>query len=108
MAKSAARKDKPTARIVSVRTARARLGQILRRVRDGRERILIERRGQPEAIVMSVEDYINVVAPAPDWLERAWTASAESGADTMSMDEIDAVIADVRRERRTGRGAEAR
>jgi prevent-host-death family protein len=107
MQKPAATKDTPTSRVVSARTARARLGQILRRVKDGKERILIERRGQPEAIVMSVEDYISVVAPAPDWLERAWEASAESGADTMSMDEIDAVIAEVRRERPASKGAEA-
>lgn len=99
----ASRKSNP--RIVSALTTRTKLGQILRRVKSRNERFLIQQGGQPQAIVMSVEDYINVVAPAPEWLEEAWKAAEENGADEMSMREVDDLVADVRRDRQARKDA---
>jgi len=82
--------------MVSALTARTQLGQILKRVKTGNERFIIGRRGQPQAIVMSIEDYIDTVAPAPDWLNAIWTDSRKNGTDKLTMREIDAEIADVR------------
>jgi prevent-host-death family protein len=79
-------------------TTRANLGQILRWVKDGNGRFLIKRRGQPEAIVMSIEEYVNLVAPAPEWLKEARKSAEKAGLDKMTMEEIDAEIAEVRRE----------
>lgn len=79
-------------------TTRANLGQVLRRVKDGNGRFLIKRRGQPEAIVMSIEEYVNLIAPAPEWLKESWKSAEEAGLDEMTMEEIDAEIAEVRRE----------
>jgi len=81
-------------------TTRANLGQILRWVKDGNGRFLIKRRGQPEAIVMSIEEYVNLVAPAPEWLKECWKSAEKAGLDKMTMKEIDAEIAEVRREHR--------
>jgi prevent-host-death family protein len=84
--------------MVSALTARTQLGQILKRVKSGNERFIIGRRGQPQAIVMSIEDYIDTVAPAPDWLKSVWADSKKNGTDKLSMREIDAIIAEDRAE----------
>jgi hypothetical protein len=45
---------------------------------------------------MSIEDYIDTVAPAPDWLKSAWATSQANGTDKLTMREIDREIAEVR------------
>ena len=99
---------KSNPRAASVVTTRASLGQILRRVKDGNGRFIIKRSGQPEAIVMSIEEYVNLIAPAPEWLKECWKSAEEAGLDKMTMEEIDAEIAEVRREHREREEASVR
>jgi prevent-host-death family protein len=99
MPSSAPAKAKSNSRVVSTSIAHAEFGKILRRVRRNRERFIIEQRGQPQAILMSLEDYIDTIAPPPDWLKEAWKASKEAGTDKMTLREIDAQISEVRGER---------
>lgn len=87
---------KTTSIMVSALTARTQLGQILQRVRTKNERFIIGRRGHPQAVVMSIEDYIDTIAPAPDWLKSAWAESKKNGTDKLTMREIDREIAEVR------------
>ena len=49
---------------------------------------------------MSVKDYIDTIAPAPAFLKEIQTEAKRQGLDKLSMREIDAVIAGVRRESR--------
>jgi prevent-host-death family protein len=82
--------------MISALTARTQLGQILKRVKTRNERFIIGRRGQPQAVVMSIDDYIDTIAPAPDWLKSAWAESKKNGTDKLTMREIDAIIAEDR------------
>ncbi len=82
--------------MISALTARTQLGQILERVKTKNERFIIGRRGQPQAIVMSIEDYVDTVAPAPDWLKDIWEDARKNGTDKLTMREIDREIAEVR------------
>jgi prevent-host-death family protein len=68
----------------------------MKRVKAKNERFIIGRRGQPQAVVMSIEDYIDTVAPAPDWLKSAWAESKKNGTDKLTMREINAIIAEDR------------
>jgi prevent-host-death family protein len=88
--------QKAVSTMVSALTARTQLGQILERVKTKNERFIIGRRGQPQAVVMSIEDYIDTVAPAPDWLKSIWADSKKNGTDKLTMREIDREIAEVR------------
>ena len=45
---------------------------------------------------MGIDDYIDTVAPAPDWLKNAWAESKKNGTDKLTMREIDAIIAEDR------------
>ena len=83
-------------KVVSALTARTQLGQILKRVKTKNERFIIGRRGQPQAVVMSIEDYVDTVAPAPDWLKSTWAESKKNGTDKLTIRQIDAIIAEDR------------
>ena len=83
--------------VISAVTARTQLGQILKRAGEGDERFLVDRRGEPSVIIMSIKDYIKNIAPAP----AAYTASRQeakrNGTGSLSMREIDREIAAVRK-----------
>jgi len=57
-----------TRKITAV-TARTQFGQILDRAVDHNERFLVERNGEPVAVIMSVADFVRTLAPSPDWLK---------------------------------------
>ena len=86
--------------VISALTARTQLGQVLRRTAQKNERFVVERRGQPSVIIMSIKDYIDTVAPAPDWLKAIGQEAKKKGLNKLSMRQIDAEIAAARRERR--------
>ena len=87
-----------TRKITAV-TARTQFGQILDRAVDHNERFLVERNGEPAVLIMSVTDFVNTLAPAPDWLKDLQDHAKRKGLDKLTMDDIDAEIAAARRER---------
>jgi prevent-host-death family protein len=86
--------------VVSALTARTQLGQILRRATKNNERFVVDRRGEPSVIIMSIKDYVDTIAPAPKWLKDIQAASKRRGTNKLSMTQIDAAIAKVRRPER--------
>ena len=86
--------------VVSALTARTQFGQIIRRASQKNERFLVDRRGQPAVIIMSVKDYIDTIAPTPAWLEQIGAEAKRKGLNKLTMRQIDAEIAAARRERR--------
>ena len=49
---------KQIARIIPALTARTQFGQILKRAGQNKERFVVERRGEPGVVIMSVEEYL--------------------------------------------------
>jgi hypothetical protein len=49
---------------------------------------------------MKIRDYINAIAPTPDWLLEIGAEAKRKGFNKVSMRQIDAEIAAARRERR--------
>jgi prevent-host-death family protein len=88
-------------KIISALTARTQFGQIIKRAQEKNERFLVDRRGEPAVVIMSVKDYIDTVAPAPDFLQEIWAEAKRKGLDTLTMREIDVEIRAYRREQRT-------
>ena len=86
--------------VVSALTARTQLGQILRRATTNNERFVVDRRGAPSVVIMSIKDYVDTLAPAPKWLKGIQASSVRRGTNRLTMRQIDAEIAKVRRERR--------
>ena len=86
--------------VISALTARTQLGQVLRRTTQRNERFVVQRRGQPSVIIMSIKDYIDTIAPTPDWLKCIGAEAKKKGLNKLTMRQIDAEISAARRERR--------
>jgi prevent-host-death family protein len=84
--------------VVSALTARTQLGQIIKRATQKNERFVIDRRGQPSVIIMSIKDYIDTMAPAPAELRAMQQRAKKTGLNRLSMRQIDNIIAEVRSE----------
>lgn len=91
--------------VVTALTARTQFGQILRRVSQENERFVVDRRGQPQAVIMSIADYVNTFSPAPEWMKAIQAESRRRGFDKLSMRQIDTVIHAVRKREQRKSGA---
>ena len=89
-------------RRIDAHIARTQFGQIMDLATRNNERFVVDRRGEPSVVIMSVQDFIRSVAPPPDWLEKAWKSAKRDGLDTMTLDEINAEIGAYRREKKAG------
>jgi prevent-host-death family protein len=86
--------------VVSALTARTQLGQILRRASERDERFVVDRRGKPSVIIMSVRDYIRNIAPTPSAYRAIRQEARVNGGSSLSMREVDREIAAHRQARK--------
>ena len=68
------------------------------------ERFVVDRRGEPAVVIMSVQDFIRTAAPPPDWLQKAWAGAKRRGLDAMPLEEVNAEIDAARREKDAASG----
>jgi prevent-host-death family protein len=87
-------------RRIDAHIARTQFGQIMDRAVENNERFVVERRGEPAVVIMSVQDFIRTVAPAPDWLQKAWKGAKRRGLDKLTPADVDAEITAYRREKK--------
>lgn len=87
-------------RRIDAHIARTQFGQIMDLATRNHERFVVDRRGEPAVVIMSVEDFIRMAAPPPDWLQKAWSGAKRRGLDALTPVEIDAEITGHRRGKR--------
>jgi prevent-host-death family protein len=78
--------------VVSALHARANFGKLLRRVSDERRSLVIEKRGTPKAVLLSIRDYVRLAAPEPDILRLIGEDSQRKSTNKLSAHQIDQVI----------------
>ena len=83
--------------IVSALHARTNFGRLLRRVAEERKSLVIEKRGKPQAILLSLRDYVRLAAPEPEILRLIGEESLRKGTDKLTARQIDRAIAEARR-----------
>lgn len=88
-------------RRIDAHMARTQFGQVMDRAVESNERFIVDRRGQPAVVILSVQDYLENVASAPDWLRQAWEGAKARGVDKLTMDDINGEIDAYRREKRS-------
>jgi prevent-host-death family protein len=99
----------PLSNVVSALRARTQFGRILRQVERERRSFVVEKRGSPKAIILSVADYVRLAAPEPEILRIVGEESKRKGTNRLSMRRIDSIIREARREKRgKNAGAETR
>ena len=84
--------DKNGTIVVSAMRARANFGKLLRRVEDERRSLVIEKRGTPKAILLSIRDYVKLAAPEPEVLRVIGEESERKGTNTLTARQIEQVI----------------
>lgn len=95
-------------RRIDAHIARTQFGQIMDLAVKNNERFVVDRRGEPAVVIMSVQDFIRTAAPPPDWLQRAWAGAKRRGLDTRTLDDINAEIDAHRREKEATAGSGAK
>ena|ERR1700686_397173 len=83
--------------VVSALHARANFGKLLRRVADERRSLVIEKRGTPKAVLLSIRDYVRLAAPEPEVLRLIGDESRRKGTSALSSSQIDRVIQSTRK-----------
>jgi prevent-host-death family protein len=71
--------------VVSALRARANFGKLLRRVDEERRSLVIEKRGTPKAVLLSIQDYVRLAAPEPEVLRGIGEKSQRKGTNTLSL-----------------------
>jgi prevent-host-death family protein len=87
-------------RHVDTKLARGRFGRLVDLAVNHNERFIVDRRGEPAVVIMSVQDFVRTVAPPPDWLQKAWSGAKRRGLEALTAADIDAEIAAYRGEAR--------
>jgi prevent-host-death family protein len=91
-------------KIISALEARTQFGQIMERASERDERFVVDRRGEPTVVIMSVRDYINTVAPEHGVLARIGAASRQRGTHKLTLREIGDEITAYRKVKRKANG----
>jgi prevent-host-death family protein len=78
--------------VVTALNARTNFGRLLRRVEDEGRSLVIEKRGTPKAVLLSIRDYMRLAAPEPEVLRVIGEESQRKGTDSISSRRIDQII----------------
>ena len=85
--------------VVTALDARANFGKLLRRVEEGRS-LVIEKRGSPRAVLLSIRDYVRLAVPEPEVLRVIGKESKRKGTNKLSATQIDRIVMAARRSKR--------
>ena len=77
---------------VDAHVARTQFGQLMDRAVRKKERFVVDRRGEPAVVILSVQDYLETVPFAPEWLRKAWEGAKRRGPERLKMERLDAEI----------------
>ena len=86
--------------VVTALNARANLGKLLRRVEDDGQSLVIEKRGRPRAVLLSIRDYVRLAAPEPEILRVIGYKSVQEGTNKLTSRQVDQIVKAARRSKK--------
>jgi prevent-host-death family protein len=92
--------DRKESRVVSALSARANFGRLLNRVDVQRQSLVIEKRGTPKAVLLSLRDYVRLAAPEPEILRIIGEESKRNGTNKINSRQIDQAIKEYRAQKK--------
>lgn len=98
-------KPAPLSNVLPALVVRTQFGRILQQVERERRSFVVEKRGSPKAIILSVADYIKLAAPEPEILRVLGEESEQKGTHRLSRRQIDSIIREARKETRAKHAA---
>lgn len=94
--------------VISALRARANFGRLLNRVDRESRSLVIEKRGTPRAILLSIRDYVRLAAPEPEVLRTIGEESKRKGTASLSSRQIDGIVKAARTQKKAGRKRSAK
>ena len=87
--------------VVSALRLRAECGRLLRQIEDERQSLIIEKRGRPKAVLLSIREYVKLAAPEPEVLRLIGEESLRKGTNTLTPRQIERIIRTARKNKRS-------
>lgn len=85
---------------VSALSARANFGKLLDHVQENQLALVIEKRGTPRAVLLSLRDYVRLAAPEPEVLKAIGEESKRKGTASLTSRQIDRAIREARAQKK--------
>ena len=89
--------------VISALRARSGFGKLLNRLDKESRSLVIEKRGTPRAILLSIRDYVRLASPEPEVLRAIGEESRRKGTTSLSSRQIDRIIKATRMQKKAGR-----
>ena len=89
--------------VIPALLARSTFGKLLNRVDKESRSLVIEKRGTPRAVLLSIRDYVRLAAPEPEVLRAIGEESTRKGTASLSSRQIDRIISAARRGKKSAR-----
>ena len=86
-----------TAVIITAVIAKTKFNAIIRRAKEQGERFIVDKQGEPQVVILSIEDYLANVVKQPKSLAALQRAAKQRNLDDMSMSEIDREVRRIRK-----------
>ena len=86
--------------VISALDARTNFGKLLQRVEDEGRSLVIEKRGSPRAVLLSIRDYVRLAVPEPEVLRVLGQQSQQKGSNRLTSRQIDQIIKAARKSKR--------
>jgi prevent-host-death family protein len=78
--------------VVTALNARTNFGKLLRRVENEGRSLVIEKRGTPRAVLLSLRDYVRLAVPEPEVLRAIGAESKQKRTNRLSSRQIDGIV----------------
>jgi prevent-host-death family protein len=86
--------------VVTALDARTNFGKLLRRVEDQGRSLVIEKRGRPRAVLLSIRDYVRLALPEPEVLRVIGQESMQKGTNRLGATQVNQIIRAARKSKR--------
>jgi prevent-host-death family protein len=86
-------------KVVSALAARTQFGQIMRRARQDNARFIVDKRGEPQVVIMSIRDFLKTIAPEKKVMAAIRATARNKGTNRLTLRDINRVIRAARKER---------
>jgi hypothetical protein len=85
---------------VSALAARTQFGQIMKRAHGQNARFIVDRRGEPQIVIMGIQDFLKTIAPEKKVVAAIRASAAKKGKNKLTTRQIDTEIRAYRGEQR--------
>lgn len=82
--------------VVSALRTRSNLGKLLNQVESEGASVVIEKRGTPRAVLLSLREYVRLAAPEPEVLRIIGDEAERTGTSALTSRQIDQAIKSAR------------